>query len=274
ARHLDRANGRVSAAQLGADEFVGPPLGGVLVALGTALPLLASGALYAGAALFFLALPRRSRAAAREAGAERMLSAPISAFSMVIEGAGWLRGHRLLGGLAIVGGLASVAYAAPFAVLVLVATERLGLDAAGYGVLLAVSALGGLVGSFVTARLRGRWGYRRTIVGSVVLGAGTMAALAGVTVPWVAAVLLAGYIGHAVVWGICVSSLRQRLVPDRLRGRVNASSKLVSLAGLTLGALLGGTLASGVGLAAPFALAAVLFAGCAVAVRALLRPDS
>ncbi|MCY7288578.1 MAG: hypothetical protein LH624_10105, partial [Cryobacterium sp.] len=37
----------------------------------------------------------------------------------------------------------------------------------------------------------------------------------------------------ADMWGICVSSLRQRLVPEHLRGRVNASSKVLGLIGLT-----------------------------------------
>ena len=72
ANKLDQANSRISAAQLVADEFAGPPLGGFLFALGVAVPVLAA------------------------------------------DGASWLRGHRLLSGLAVVGGLASVAYMMPF----------------------------------------------------------------------------------------------------------------------------------------------------------------
>jgi predicted MFS family arabinose efflux permease len=100
-----------------------------------------------------------------------------------------------------------------------------------------------------------------------------MLALAFVRAPGVAAVLLAAYILHAVVWGICVNSLRQRLVPDALRGRVNASARVLSLSGLTTGALVGGLLAESYSLSAPFLASGALFFGCAVVVWYLFRAD-
>ncbi|MBG6106656.1 MFS family permease [Frigoribacterium sp. CG_9.8] len=259
ANKLDQANSRISAAQLLADEFAGPPLGGLLFALGVAVPVpvWAAGGLYAAAGLFFLALPRP--------GVVNGFASPRrSVFREAVDGARWLRGHRLLSGLAVVGGLASIAYMMPFSVLVLFAQQTLGLGAAGYGLILAVSALGGLVGSIITAPLRLRVGYGRMIVGSLCLGAASMFALAFVRIPWVAAVLLAAYILHSVVWGICVSSLRQRLVPEHLRGRVNALSKVLSLVGLTVGAALGGVLASLLPLSVPFLASGTLFICCGV----------
>jgi predicted MFS family arabinose efflux permease len=91
------------------------------------------------------------------------------------------------------------------------------------------------------------------------------------TEPWIAAVALAAYILHAVVWGICVQSLRQRLVPDQLRGRVQAVSKLLGLLGLTVGAGLGGLLAGAFGLGAPFLVGGSIFAACAVVAWPLIR---
>ena len=266
ANKLDQANSRISAAQLLADEFAGPPLGGLLFALGVAVPVLAAGSLYAAAGFFFLALPRR--------GVVNALPPPRrSVFREAADGAMWLRGHRLLRGLAAVGGLASVAYMMPFSVLVLFAQQTLGLGPAGYGLILAVSALGGLVGSIITAPLRSRPGYGWTIVGSLCLGAGSMFALALVRIPWVAAALLAAYILHSVVWGICVSSLRQRLVPEHLRGRVNASSKVLGLIGLTVGAALGGVLASSLSLSVPFVASGALFICCGAIVWWLFRSE-
>ncbi|RII85168.1 MFS transporter, partial [Clavibacter michiganensis] len=92
-----------------------------------------------------LALPRRVDPAASLPG-----SRP-SVFREAAAGERWLAGHRVVGSLALIGGLASVGYMLPFSVLVLFAGERLGLDAAGYGVLLAASALGGLAGSAIAA---------------------------------------------------------------------------------------------------------------------------
>jgi predicted MFS family arabinose efflux permease len=91
------------------------------------------------------------------------------------------------------------------------------------------------------------------------------------TIPWVAAICLAAYILHAVVWGICVNSLRQRLVPDHLRGRVNAVSKLLGLVGLTVGAGLGGVVAAAFGLGASFLAGGSIFAVCALVAWPLIR---
>jgi len=261
---LDKANSQISAAQLVADEFAGPPLGGFMFAAAIALPFAAMGALYAAAAVLFLGLPGKVRP-------ERMPDQAGSIGSDLLVGARWLKGHRLLLGLAVIGALASVAYMMPFSILVLFSKEVLGLDAAGYGVLLSASALGGLVGSIVAAPLRRRVGYAGTVVGSLVLGAVTMTAVSFATVPWVAAICLAAYILHAVVWGVCVNSLRQRLVPDHLRGRVNAVSKLLGLIGLTLGAGLGGVVGAAFGLGASFLAGGSIFALCALVAWPLIR---
>jgi len=220
--------------------------------------------LYAAAAVLFLGLRVKVRP-------ERMPDQAGSIGSDLLVGARWLKGNRLLFGLAVIGGLASVAYMMPFSILVLFSQEVLGLDAAGYGVLLSASAVGGLVGSIVAAPLRRRVGYARTVVGSLVLGAVTITAVSFTDVPWVAAICLAAYILHAVVWGVCVNSLRQRLVPDHLRGRVNAVSKLLGLIGLTLGAGLGGVVGAAFGLGASFLAGGSIFALCALLAWPLTR---
>ncbi|SDM82111.1 Predicted arabinose efflux permease, MFS family [Cryobacterium flavum] len=264
---LDRANGRISAAQLIADEFAGPPLGGLLFAALAAAPLYLMGGLWAAAGILALALPIR-----RLGGSSPDLTLRQPIFREAIEGARWLAGNRAVGGLALIGALASVGYMLPFSILVLFAGQRLALDALGYGVILAVSALGGLVGSFSTARVVGTMGYRRTIIASLVTGAAALFALSIATNGVVAAVFLAVYILHAVVWGICATSLRQRLVPDALRGRVNAASRVLSLLGLALGSALGGLLAV-VGLALPIAVGGGVFVCCAVLAVIVLPRD-
>jgi predicted MFS family arabinose efflux permease len=261
---LDRANARITGTQLVADEFVGPPLGGILFAVAAAVPLYATGGLWAAAGAVALALPRRPPAA-------DLADPPrASVVREAAEGVRWLARHRVVGALALIGGLASVGYMLPFSVLVLFARDRLGLDAAGYGVLLAASALGGLAGSAIAAPLRARLGARWTIVAALALGAASLAGLAVTRNPIVAAVLLALYILHAVVWGICATSLRQRLVPDPLLGRVGAAGRVLSLLGLAVGSALGGALATA-GIAVPTIAGAAVFAGCAVLAVLRLR---
>ena len=264
---LDRANARITGTQLVADEFVGPPLGGILFALAAAVPVYATGGLWVAAGAVALALPRRARDASVPADPT---DPPPSVFREAAAGVRWLAGHRVVGSLALIGGLASVGYMLPFSVLVLFAGERLGLDAAGYGVLLAASALGGLAGSAIAAPLRARLGSRWTITSALGLGAASLAGLAVTRDPIVAGALLALYILHAVVWGICATSLRQRLVPADLLGRVGAAGRVVSLLGLAAGSALGGVLATA-GIALPTVAGAIVFTACAVLAGVALR---
>ncbi len=266
---LDRANGRIATAQLVADEFVGPPLGGFLFALAVAAPLAATGGLYAAAGLLFLALPRQPRPGPTEdAAVERP-----SMWRDAAAGAAWIRSQQLLLGLAITGGLASVAYMMTFSIIVLYATETLGASPTGYGVILAVSSLGGLLASSSTAKMRQAVGYVVLVPGALALGAITMLGLYFTTSPLVAAPLLAAYIFHATVWNICVVSLRQRLVPSEMRGRQNSLFKLFGLVGLVVGAAIAGPIASIAGLATPFGIAGLIFVGCAGYTAWLLKAE-
>lgn len=264
---LDRANGRISAAQLVADEFAGPPAGGWLFALAAAAPFFAMGGLWAVAGMIAVALPAR----AHTGGMDARVPTRRSMVREAADGARWLARNRLVGGLAVIGALASVGYMMAFSILVLFAQERLGVGGFGYGLILAVSALGGLLGSFTTAWLRARMGYRWTIVVSLLTGAGSLFALSTATSGLVASALLAVYIFHAVVWGICATSLRQRLVPDPFRGRVNAAARVLGLLGLAIGSALGGVLAV-VDLALPVAIGGAVFLVCALAAVIVVRP--
>ncbi|MCT1615499.1 MFS transporter [Kocuria indica] len=264
-RQLDSANGRISAAQLVADEFVGPPLGGFLFALAAAAPVYAMGGLWAAAGIVALALPSRALAAPDAIPTKRP---PM--WKEAVAGASWLARHRIVGSLAMIGALASVGYMLTFSILVIFVQDRLGVSAAGYGVILSVSALGGLIGSFTTARIRLRIGYRWTIVASLILGAVSLFVLATTTNAVIASASLVVYIFHAVVWGICSVSLRQRLVPEPLRGRVNATAQVLGLLGLALGSFSGGLLAV-IHIALPVAVGGGMFITCAFAASLLLR---
>ena len=61
-----------------------------------------------------------------------------------------------------------------------------------------------------------------------------------------------------VLWNVVTVSLRQRITPDRLLGRMNASYRLVGWGTMPLGALLGGILAEALGLRGAFLAAAVV----------------
>jgi predicted MFS family arabinose efflux permease len=151
------------------------------------------------------------------------------------------------------------------AILVLFATEELGLDDRGYGLLLAAVALGGLPGSLLAHRVAERVPPGPLIVGGVLAGAAAMACFGLATDPWLAG---AAYAATGAVWGVwnvTLLSLRQGIVPDRLMGRVVGAIRLIGFGSIPIGALLGGVVARQLGLRAPFLLGAAVLALAALA---------
>ena len=249
---LTRANSRLFAVELVANTFVGPPLGGLLAAAGLAIALgLPAVAYLAGAGCLALVAGGFRAAGARPAGSTRLRDD-------VAEGLGYVWRHPVLRPLAIMLGVQNMALAATFAVFVLFAVDPgpMGLSAAGFGILTAGLGVGSLIGTWVTVPTERRLGRARTLVVSVVLGAATQAvpAFTARPVPVAASLVVGGL--SMVLWNVVTVSLRQRITPDRLLGRMNASYRLVGWGTMPIGALVGGFLAETLGLRATFAIAA------------------
>ena len=60
------------------------------------------------------------------------------------------------------------------------------------------------------------------------------------------------------VWRVVTSSLRQRLAPAGMLGRVMGTHQLLSWGGAAVGALVGGVVASAFGIRAPFLAGALI----------------
>jgi MFS family permease len=256
---LTRANSRLFAVELVANVFVGPPLGGLLaglaIALGFGLPAVAY---LAGAGC--LALLVGSFKPARE-GPPTRLRADIA------EGVRFVWGDPVLRSLATMLGVQNMAFAAYSAVLVLyaVAPGPMGLSEAGYGILTAALGVGALLGTWLAVPTERRLGRARTLALCVVLSAATLVVPALTANPVLVGLSTAVTGLPIVLWNVVTVSLRQRITPDRLLGRMNASYRLVGWGTMPLGAFLGGAVAEALGLRATFVLAAaavlVLLAG-------------
>lgn len=249
---LDQANAQITSTQLVADEFVGPPVGGILFAAAAALPILLDATSFLFAAAVFLSLQGNF------AGHIDTTQSRASMAHDILAGLHWLVRHRFLRTLSLMFILTNVAYNATFSIMVLYARKNLDLSGFGYGLLLSASALGGLVGSWAAARLRRTIGFRRTICGALLVGGAAYLVMASTHNPFIAGAALAAYIFYAVVWNVCEASATQRLIPDHLRGRVAGANGILGILGLMAGALLGGAIASKYGLAGPFWIAGAL----------------
>lgn len=258
AQQLARANARLGAVFTLGNQFAAKPLGAWLFAVTAALPFGFDATTFAVAAFLVAALPRRPAPAWAP-------QRPRSLRADVVEGVRWLWRQRTLRLLALCLCLMNVTFCAAFAVFVLYARDRLGLGAVGYGVLLAASAVGGLLGTMVAGRLEAALGAAALLRAGLVVEASTHLVLALTRSPWVAGATLTVFGVHAMVWGVVTTSLRQRVVPGRLRGRVNGVYSLFDLGGAALGTLLGGLLARTLGITAPFWVASAAIAVLAAA---------
>lgn len=249
---LSRANGRLYAIELTANSFIGPPLGGFLVAVGATLAFATPAGLWLLAVGVLLLIRGNFKV-------ERTERTSIRAD--IAEGLRYLLGHRILRTLAIMTGIFNLASNAAFAVLVLYAVgpaSAMNLTETGYGLLLTATALGSLLGSVTAERIE-RWlGRARTLAFGVIGGAVLIAVPAFTDDPFIIA---AGFfIGgiSIVLWNVVVVSLRQRIAPAELLGRVNSSYRLLAWGTIPAGALLGGVVGQWLGLPVVFAAAGLL----------------
>jgi MFS family permease len=254
---LELANGRQYAAEVVANTFVGPPLGGVLFAVAISLPFWLDSGSFLVSALLIATLAgsfRPAGAAAREAGTRRSLRAEIA------EGVRWLRGHRLLRTLALLLGAMNFTMTMVMATAVLFAQEILGLDDRGYGLLLAGMAVGSVLGGLFGSRIAAALGPGRALVTAVAACMFSEAAvgLMSHAVPVALLFWISGLFG--TVWNIITVSLRQQIIPDVLLGRVNSVYRFLGWGSMPLGALAGGLIANAFGLRAPYLVGGVIAA--------------
>ncbi|MEV4116428.1 MFS transporter [Nonomuraea sp. NPDC049695] len=264
--NLTRANGRVSSAQMIGNDFVGAPLAGLLVVVLPAALFGAPALLYGAAGLLLLGM-RGTYRLDPGAGERRPLRRDIG------EALRYLWSHRVLRSLAVTAGMLNLANAAYFAVFVLWVVgdgSPIGLEPGGYGLMMTAFAAGAVLGSLLSGRAAGIFGEVRTLVGSWLISSLLLLVPVVVPAPWTLypTAVLWGVVGAAA--NVLVISTRQRLIPAELLGRVNSAYRLVGMAGMPLGAALGGVVAEFAGLGAVLVGAAgVCLVGVGLVWRAL-----
>ncbi|HEY6738446.1 MAG TPA: MFS transporter [Actinopolymorphaceae bacterium] len=256
---LPRANARLQSVFYVINKFAAPPLGAALFVVAAGLPFGVNAVTFVLAAVLISTMrgvrTQRSATEAAEGTEEkRSLRADIA------EGVRWLWHQSTMRVLTLVLCLMNVTLLAGFSIMVLYARDHLGLGEVGYGVLITASAVGGLLGTLVAPWLQTR------VNGSLLLRLGLIVetlthvglALAGTWM--VAGPVLVAFGLHASVWGAVETTFRQRVVPDRLRGRVQSVFLMLALGGSALGSLIGGPIARLWDVTGPFWMSAVVMA--------------
>ena len=259
---LGVGNARLQGGFLVGNQLIGPPLGAFLFAAGSFWPFVTQ---IVCVSLGVILISRIARTvvpptggpvavAAVDAGVE---GAPVEAQAAtaphpIREGLRWLRGNPPVRTLVVIILVFNVTWAAPWSILVLYATKHLGLGAVGYGALTTSAALGGLLSTFAFGWLERHVRFATLMRICLSLEVVMHLSFALTTSGIVALVIMFGFGAYAFVWGTISTTVRQRLVPLELQGRIASVNMVGVFGGLVIGELLGGVIAQTWGLTAPW----------------------
>jgi MFS family permease len=251
---LERAYGRMTSGQLAAELLIGPAFAGAVFQWN---PSVAVAATTISFAIAGLAIGSNRRTTTSPASTSRWWR-DASAGLRVLASHQWMRRS------AITAGVLNFTSAGSAAILVTYALSSDGLDLSerDFGLLLTATGIGGVVGALAAPRIHARLGDDRSLL--VGVSGFVLADIAPGLVRHPAMLAFASATGFAVgmIYTTKVVSLRQRLLNDEIRGRVNAASQLVGTSTAPLGAIVAGLLATGIGFRPTFlALGAVASLG-------------
>lgn len=247
---ISRANSRMEAtAQLA--RLAGPALGGLLLKIVSAPVLLLADAVGYLVSWWFLLVTRDHEAEYRE---KRGTPPPRNLRREIAEGLGFVFRQPAISRITLASFLTNFASTATFTLVPIVILRLLGFSAFQYGLIMTLGAVGGLLGAGAAGRIARRMGTANAVRFSTLAGA-----LSVFCYPFALAlpdrasslvVLIAGsFIGNGAVltYNVTQVSLRQRLCPPHLLGRMNASVRFIVWGIMPISALAAGWASEAIG---------------------------
>jgi len=257
---LGEGNSRLEVSRSVA-QVIGPGLAGVLVGVLTApIAILVDALSFLGSAGFLRRIPDDAvRAQPRAEG-------PRPGFlHEIAEGLRYFAGNPYLRVTAAAVTVLNFAGQIGFAIYLVFVVRDLGLSPTAIGLTVAIGGIGTIVGAATAQGVARRIGVGPALMLACSLF--TVATLLVAVAPAAAPIpflIASGLIQGPGVMLINVNalSLRQAVTPDHLLGRVNATGRWIAWGTIPLGALVGGILATAIGLRETIAISS---AGCLVA---------
>lgn len=240
---LPRANGLLFAAEVVAGSLVGLSVGAILFDVSVGLPFSTNAVSFAVAAMLIIAIRPGHR--------------PLSSAAPLLDtglraGLRWLAHHSLLRTLAAMFTITNLGLMFGQGVFVKYAVVELGLDATGFGLLLAVTAAGAATGGLIGSDVVARFGIRAGVVGPYLVFGVAHLVIGLAPAAWLVAA--AGFVlGAAItVWNVVTVSIRQQVIPPDRFGRVNGVYRWLGAVASAVGVATGGFVAYGTDLRTPF----------------------
>jgi MFS family permease len=265
---LIRGNGRLELSRH-VTGLAGPGIAGAAIAAFQAPLVIAADAVsYLVSAVSLLLIRKREPAPGPSSR-----PAPRQVLSDIWEGIDAVFGNRYIRPVALNATAFNFLSQMILTLFVLYATRDMGVPAGWIGLIFTAGSLGGVAGSLLIGRAIDRFTFGPSFLGGMILMRAALlciglvrgpqpVVIAGFTVLWFVAML------GLVASNTCVVTLRQVAVPDRLRGRMNAAYRTLTLGVTPLAALVAGILGEAIdvrttiltaGLLMPFPLLWVIF---------------
>jgi MFS family permease len=261
---LVAANARLTGTQVMSEQFLGPPIGAALFGAAASVPFLVDAVSFGASAGLIASLPDVH-------GVERPTTGLLAD---VREGVRFITSSAVLRRLVTLLGILNFTYFAAEAVLILYTFDQLHAGKVVYTAMFIAAASGTVSTQWLVSPMVRRYGAAPTIVVSFWLWTFALVGLSITSLPAFAIgsfFLLGAGDG---LWRVLTVTLRQRITPNRLLGRVNAAYRMVAQGVIPVGAAFGGLLAKVFGVRAPFMVAAAVFVVISVFGPVLLRPVS
>ncbi|WP_168625555.1 MULTISPECIES: MFS transporter [unclassified Cryobacterium] len=235
--NLPRANSRIEGAELVVQNFLAGPITAMFFGISVLIPLGANVAVFALAVGLAFALPKAAsgRQYANAAGEPH-----VAWYRQYVDGYRFIRSDPMLVKLLLLSTFLGLCGSAATASFVLYLVDYLALPEEWFGVFMLSGAVGGVVASMVTSRLKARFNSGPVMAVSAVVSGLALALIGFVPTLWAAG--LGFLISSATItsWNILVMSLRQSVIPGRLLGRVHGTWRTLLWGSMPIGAVIGG----------------------------------
>ncbi len=236
-------------------QVVGPGIGGWLVALvGAANVVVIQAVTFAVSAISLMAIRTPESVIPPPANRLRLRA-------QIMEGLAFVGRNRILRATAITSAASNFSFAIASAVSFIFMSRTLNLSPTAIGVIIAAGSVTVMIAAAFTPRFSRRVGSARIIWMSLAV-TGPIALLGPLAQPgwWVALLIVsiaAGEFG-SIIYAITNVSLRQRLCPENMLGRVTATMRFLIMGAFPLGAFIGGILGELVGLRGTLWIAGII----------------
>ena len=240
-KNFEKANSRLNIAETVIQNFIGAPLSGFLYATAIVLPFILNSLGFLIAAIFVLMIP--AHLISHGSTEDKHEVEKKSFIGDIKFGLNYLWNDRPLRRLVATTTSLGFFYSLSTSTLILFITETLNLPTQYFGVLLAGSGSGAVLGGILTSTLSKKFGRGGVLAVAIFVSSITVLFQGFAPNFWVFGSI--GFISafFSTNWNILLMSCYQVLIPAELYGRIHGARRTFVWGVMPIGAFLGGVIA-------------------------------